>query len=143
MALCHHEVVGGSEGSGATSDGDHVHLRLPADGPAASLARAAATTLGRQAGFGRGVLGPLTLAVDEALVLLLPSTAVGVDLDALVTPGRLQLTLRARAPHATPDREASERFDDVVAGLVTSASLDRTGGVVRLDITAPRRQPPS
>lgn len=135
--LCHHGAV--ADGGPRSPDEDdrrwdHVRLALPPGGPAAALARAATVTLGRQAGFGRTVIGALTLAVDEALVLVLPVTDSGVDLDVNVGAGALRLTVTPRHPHTPPDPVALARFDDVVADLVGSATIDPTSGAVRLEV---------
>ena len=91
-------------------------------------------TLGRQAGFGRAVLGAVTLAVDEALVLVLPMTTGGVDLDVMVSDGALTIIISPRHPDTTPDPGAVARFEDVVADLVTSATVDRGSGVVSFEV---------
>lgn len=93
-------------------------------------------TLGRQAGFGRSLLGALTLAVDETLVLVLPTTNDGVDLDVAVGAGTLSVVVAARQPHAPLDPSAVTRFDDVVADLVTSVAVERATGVVGLEVVA-------
>lgn len=127
--------------SGEDRPVDQVHLALPVGGPCAALARATAVSLGQQAGFGRATLGPLSLAVDEALILLLPATSEGVDLTLAVESGELSLTLTARHPQAPLDPDAAARFAGVVGDLVTTASVERTSGVVELTVS--RRQPPT
>lgn len=134
-----------SEGTngGGNRLADSVHLGLPAGGPCATLARAAAVAMGQQAGFGRAVLGPLSLAVDEALILLLPATSAGVDLTITVAPGALGLTLAARRPRAPLDPSAAARFTEVVGDLVTTAGVDQGSGVIELTVTRPQLPTPT
>ncbi len=113
---------------------ERVRLALPPGGPAAALARAAAVTLGRQAGFGRTTIGNLTLAVDETLVLVLPTTEDGIDLEVVVGDGTLAIVASSRRPATALDPRAVARFNDVVDDLVSSASVDRTNGVVVLEV---------
>lgn len=150
MTLCHDGAVARSgEQAGPTGDdaggrpdtdaAEVVRLGLPTDGPCAPLARAAAVAMGRRAGLRRTALGALALAVDEALVLVLPTTGDGIDLEASVAAGTLRITVTPRHPHTLPDPGAVARFDDVVAGLVTAADAGGPTGVVRLEVAEPPR----
>lgn len=95
--------------------------------------------MGRRAGLRRAALGALALAVDEALVLVLPTTRVGIDLEVSVAAGTLRITITPRRPHALPDTAAAARFADVVADLVTTAEVGEPTGVVRLGVAEPPR----
>lgn len=111
-----------------------VHLALPAGGPCATLARTAVVALGRQSGFGRTTLGALAHAIDEALVLVLPTTDEGVDLEVVVRPGALRVSVAGRRPRVGLEPVAVTRFAEVVSDLVASVDVDGDAVVVRLEV---------
>ena len=93
--------------------------------------------MGQRAGFGRTVLGALAIAVDEALILVLPSTGSGVDLELVATHRALSVTIAARSPQSPLDPAATARFGEVVGDLIANVDADASTASVRLEVALP------
>jgi serine/threonine-protein kinase RsbW len=129
----------------ASSAAGAVVLQIPASSAYLSLARAATTSVCARLDFQLDQLEDITLAVDEALSLILLDAAPGSEIscrwDATATGLAIDITARGtsgRPPRRTTFAWAvlSALVDDVSAtiddGLVTiSLSAGRSGAVVR------------
>lgn len=91
--------------------------------------------MGARAGFGRALLGALSLAVDQALVVVLPTTDDGVDLHVALLGDGLSLTIVPRNPHTPPGPEDAERFAALTGDLVAEATLNPATGEIGLRVS--------
>lgn len=100
--------------------------------------------MGLRLGLRREALGALTLAMDEALVLVLPTTNDGVDITFAATggddtPAGLTVTVGPRNATRPPDPAACDRLGEILSGIVNDLDVDPTSGLVRLVIDGVNR----
>jgi serine/threonine-protein kinase RsbW len=124
----------------ATSPGA-VTLQIPASSAYLSLARAATTSICARVDFPLDRLEDITLAVDEALSLLLLDAVPGTQLECSWTPAPGGVVI-AMSSHSTSGRvPRSTTFAwTVLSALVDRAEATITEGVVTLSLTAARAE---
>ena len=110
---------------------DHVRLSLPARHEYARIARIGVAALALRLGFSYREIEDLRLAVDEALIFLLGEDRPDerIIIHYTTEPGLLTLTADATFP-ATPDDDARDRFETLIADLVDRWDTDEAAGKV-------------
>jgi hypothetical protein len=134
-------------------DHDLVVLRVPADPRYARVIRIAVSAYAVRLGLVPAAVEDLRLAVDEALILLMGSTATEADDTAEESSGALSIVLTLDADGdrppvsvglhlepapepgpdgAGPDASALSRFSEIVPPAVAIESVDQRHGRVAL-----------
>lgn len=118
-----------------------VRLHIPASSAYLSLARAATAGVCARLDFPLDRLEDLTLAVDEALALLLLDAVPGTGIDCAwePTPDGVVVAITSTSSSGRTPRTTTFAWT-VLAALVTSATAEITDGRVTLLMTADRTQ---
>lgn len=120
---------------------DQIRLDFPARGEYGRIARTAAATLARRLGFDAEASGHMSLAVDEAVILLLKARGEDGKVRVLFEPSSDALVIHmwhvGGDTDASVDQEALARFRAIAGQTVDDFDVDEQGCRIRLSKTRP------
>ncbi|MGH8961279.1 MAG: ATP-binding protein [Jatrophihabitantaceae bacterium] len=123
----------------ARRDGDHVTIRIPADGVYIATLRLATASLAARCDLTVDDIEDLRLAVDEACALLLPHASADGTLDADFGLAHAQLTVEASvAAGDSADIDRGGFAWTVLGALATSVDVSNSGGRLAISVTKRR-----
>jgi serine/threonine-protein kinase RsbW len=120
-------------------DGDHVAIRVPADGAYVATLRLATASLAARCDLTVDDIEDLRLAVDEACSLLLPLVAPGRTLDAdfALAPGQLRVEASIEAVDGADIDRAGFAWT-VLGALASGVEISNKAGRLTISVTKRR-----